>query len=48
MSQFLKDRIGFLEIAEQVEKTMAAWKNHPEPSLEELIAVDSEIRRNTR
>ena len=48
VSQFLKDRIGFLEIAEQVEKTMAAWKNHPEPSLEELIAVDSEIPRNAR
>lgn len=42
---FLNDRIGFLEIAERVEKTMAAWKNNPNPSLEELIAVDVEIRK---
>lgn len=48
VGEFLKDRIGFLEIAERVEATMSAWKNHPNPSLEELIQVDSEIRRNAR
>ena len=45
VGEFLNDRIGFLEIAERVEKTMAAWKNNPNPSLEELIAVDVEIRK---
>ncbi len=42
---FLKDKIGFLEIAERVESTMAAWQNHQDPTLEELIAVDNEIRK---
>ncbi len=45
VGEFLNDNIGFLEIAERVEKTMTAWKNNPNPSLEELIAVDVEIRK---
>lgn len=44
VAAFLQDKIRFLEIAERVESTMAAWRNHSDPSLEELIAVDSEIR----
>ncbi len=45
VDEFLKDKIGFLEIAERVEATMAAWQNHQDPTLEELIAVDNEIRK---
>ena len=41
---FLRDSIGFLEIAERVESEMAAWTNHQDPTLEELIAIDGEIR----
>ncbi len=44
VGEFLKDNIGFLEIAERVEQTMNAWNNHPNPTLQELIAIDKEIR----
>ncbi len=44
VADFLEDKIGFLEIADRVEKTMGAWNNHPAPTLEELIAIDQEIR----
>jgi len=45
VSEFLNDKLGFLEIADKVEATMAAWRNNPTPTLEELIAVDKEIRQ---
>ncbi|MBQ1222096.1 MAG: hypothetical protein IIX78_06100, partial [Alistipes sp.] len=38
---FLEDRIGFLDIADHVERTMAKWQNHPNPTLEELIEIDA-------
>ena len=44
VAAFLEDKIGFLEIAEHVEKTMANWRNHAEPTLTELIEIDREIR----
>lgn len=44
VGEFLKDKIKFLEIAERVEATMAAWENKQNPSLQELIAIDREIR----
>ena len=44
VAAFLEDKIGFLEVADHVEKTMAVWSNHAEPTLEELIEIDREIR----
>lgn len=44
VAAFLEDKIGFLEIAEHVERTMAGWSNHAEPTLAELIEIDREIR----
>ena len=44
---FLEDRIGFLDIADHVERTMAKWQNHPNPTLEELIEIDAEIRNHS-
>lgn len=44
---FLEDRIGFLDIADHVEHTMAKWQNHPNPTLEELIEIDAEIRNHS-
>lgn len=44
VAAFLEEKIGFLEIAEHVERTMANWRNHAEPTLTELIEIDREIR----
>ena len=44
VAAFLEDKIGFLDIAEHVERTMALWRNHAEPTLAELIEIDREIR----
>ncbi len=44
VAAFLEDKIGFLDIAEHVERTMALWSNHAEPTLAELIEIDREIR----
>ncbi|MEE1013090.1 MAG: 1-deoxy-D-xylulose-5-phosphate reductoisomerase [Clostridia bacterium] len=42
---FLEDRIGFLDIADHVDRTMAKWQNHSNPTVEELIDIDAEIRK---
>lgn len=44
---FLEDRIGFLDIADHVERTMAKWQNYSNPTLEELIEIDAEIRNHS-
>lgn len=45
VAAFLKDEMGFLEIGEFVQKTMAGFQNKLNPSLEDIIEVDSEVRR---
>ena len=42
---FLKDKIGFLDIADFVEKTMDKWENIENPMLEDLLKVDKQVRR---
>ena len=46
VAAFLRDEIGFLEIGEFVEKTMDKFKNKLNPTLEDIIEVDGEVRRN--
>ncbi len=41
---FLHDEIGFLEIAEYVEKVMGEYKNKLNPTLEDIIEVDKSVR----
>ena len=42
---FLKGRIGFLDIARLVGKTMDGHVNRPSPTLDEIYAVDADARR---
>lgn len=44
VAAFLKGKIGFLQIAEYVEKTMQSAHNQENPTLEDLILVNKEIR----
>ena len=41
---FLHDRIGFLDIADFVEKTLSDYRNIPKPTVEDIINTDREIR----
>ena len=41
---FLKDKIGFLDIAEYVEKVMNSYKNKLNPTIEDIIEVDKSVR----
>ena len=41
---FLKGRIGFLDIPRIVRKTMESHSSRPDPTLEEIYAVDAEAR----
>lgn len=41
---FLKDKIGFLDIADIVQKTMAAFKNQDDPDIYTLLDTDKEAR----
>jgi len=43
---FLDDKIKFLQIADYVEKTMSQYKNIENPTLDELININNEIRSN--
>ncbi len=45
VAAFLRDEMGFLNIAEFVEKTMTSFKNKSNPTLEDIIEVDKEIRQ---
>ena len=42
---FLKDEIGFLDIPGVIGETMARHTARPEPTLDEIYAVDAEARR---
>lgn len=44
VSEFLKDRIGFLEIAEYVESVMDKHRVIENPTLEDILNVNAEIR----
>lgn len=44
VAAFLKGKIGFLQIAEYVEKTMQNTHNQENPTLEDLILVNKEVR----
>ncbi len=45
VAAFLEEKIKFLEIGEFVEKTLCRHQNIKNPSLEDLLQVDGEIRR---
>lgn len=45
VAAFLEGKIGFMQIPEIVENTMSQWHNQQNPSLEDLIAIDREVRR---
>jgi len=44
VADFLADKTGFLDIADRVERTMSDYKNIPNPTIEDLLTVDAEIR----
>lgn len=44
VSAFLQDKIGFLDIAEYVERVMNCYKNKINPSIEDIIEVDKTVR----
>ncbi len=41
---FLRDKIGFLDIAGHVEKVMNSYKNKLNPTIEDIIEVDTVVR----
>lgn len=45
VSRFLNDEIGFLDIADIVERAMSDFDNIKNPSLDDIIAADAEVRR---
>ena len=45
VSRFLNDEIGFLDIADIVERAMSDFDNIKNPSLGDIIAADAEVRQ---
>lgn len=45
VSRFLNDEIGFLDIADIVERAMSDFDNIKNPSLDDIIATDAEVRQ---
>lgn len=45
VAKFLRDEIGFLEIAEYVELAMSKYKNKLNPTLSDIIEVDKMVRK---
>ena len=41
---FLKNKIGFLDIADTVEKAMDEWQNIENPTLDDIITANNEVR----
>lgn len=41
---FLQDKIGFLDIADHIEKVMNCYKNKLNPTIEDIIEVDKSVR----
>jgi 1-deoxy-D-xylulose-5-phosphate reductoisomerase len=48
VESFLKGNIGFLDIPDLIEKTMASHKNHPIDSIETVMEVDRWARDMAR
>lgn len=44
VAKFLEDKIGFLDIADIVERAMGDFKNIDNPTLEDIINADKEVR----
>lgn len=44
VAKFLKDEIGFLDIADTVEEAMNSFKNIENPTLDDIILADKEVR----
>lgn len=45
VSRFLNDEIGFLDIADIVERALSDFDNIKNPSLDDIIAADAEVRQ---
>ncbi len=45
---FLHDKIGFLDIADTVEAAMTKYKNVKNPTIEEIINADAEVKNDTQ
>ena len=45
VSRFLNDEIGFFDIADIVERAMSDFDNIKNPSLDDIIAADAEVRQ---
>ncbi len=44
VAKFLKDEIGFLDIADTVEAAMNSFKNIENPTIDDIISADKEVR----
>ncbi len=44
VAAFLQDKIGFLDIAEYVEKVMNSYENKLNPTIEDIIEIDKAVR----
>ena len=44
VADFLADKIGFLDIADMVEEAMGRFNNIENPSIEDIISADAEVR----
>ena len=48
VAEFLQDRIGFLDIADMVERAMSDFKNIQNPSIEDIISANDEVRNSLK
>ncbi|MCD7973188.1 MAG: 1-deoxy-D-xylulose-5-phosphate reductoisomerase [Candidatus Azobacteroides sp.] len=48
VEEFLKDRIGFLQMGDIIEKILPSISYIPHPSYEEYVATDEETRKKTK
>lgn len=48
VAAFLQDRIGFLDIADMVERAMSDFKNIQNPSIEDIISANDEVRNSLK
>lgn len=46
VAKFLKDEIGFLDIANTVEEAMNSFKNIENPTIEDIVSADKEVRES--
>ncbi len=48
VAAFLEDKIGFLDIADTVEAAMAKYNNIKNPTIEEIINADAEVKNDSQ